>query len=434
MAYFSWSCLLLVPRNFPFEVLLVLLYALQAYILCMFFYVFFPALLFLLRKAGVPTRKRNKINVKEGVAGKDWVDFVVLIPAHNEERTLPVLLASLNNQSYPKEHFRVIVIADNCQDKTAQLAKEAGMICYEKNTNFPSDKTQALRFAWSQLVLDTKDYSKSRIVLVDADCELDVDYLHELNKRLKVEEEGLVLQTFRYVRNARESSLALLDAASEALRQWVILGSREMMGIQVFICGSGVVFPFSLFADLMSRDDHSIVEDRVWQGYLLDKGIRTEWCPSAKLNYEVVGTHHAFQKQRKRWIGGQLNLGKQFGRKIFLRGIMEGDVSKLDYSFSLIQLPRSVLALLAINFAVFGFYREELSLIPWWLWLSAIGGLLFYIILGLVLIKARPREYLAVLELPQMALGLLASTYKGLFEKKMSWEATRDGAKKKGKD
>src|SRR5689334_9565917 len=59
--------------------------------------------------------------------------FLVLIPAHNEERLLPGLLASLARLYYPAEQVRVHVIADNCSDQTVPIARGAGVAVHERH-------------------------------------------------------------------------------------------------------------------------------------------------------------------------------------------------------------------------------------------------------------------------------------------------------------
>src|SRR3989442_1340440 len=92
----------------------------EAVILLMCFYVFFPVVLFFL---GYPKIKRMFISTLPPT--DKYKNFLtVLIPAHNEERVLPMLLESLNKQTYSKDHFQVIVVADRCRDNTAAIAKK----------------------------------------------------------------------------------------------------------------------------------------------------------------------------------------------------------------------------------------------------------------------------------------------------------------------
>src|SRR4051812_20708976 len=58
--------------------------------------------------------------------------LAVLIPAHDEERDIATVIASLSAQAYPRDRFVVAVIADNCQDRTAEVARAAGAVVYER--------------------------------------------------------------------------------------------------------------------------------------------------------------------------------------------------------------------------------------------------------------------------------------------------------------
>ena len=58
--------------------------------------------------------------------------FMAIIPAHNEEAVVADLIESLKKQDYPKELYDIYVIADNCTDKTAEVAKQAGAIVYQR--------------------------------------------------------------------------------------------------------------------------------------------------------------------------------------------------------------------------------------------------------------------------------------------------------------
>lgn len=66
--------------------------------------------------------------------------FMAIIPAHNEEAVIGNLIESLKNQSYPKELYDIYVIADNCTDKTKEIAENAGAIVYERHDDTRKNK------------------------------------------------------------------------------------------------------------------------------------------------------------------------------------------------------------------------------------------------------------------------------------------------------
>ena len=86
------------------------------------------AVVFLLFSARI---KRQFARPARPVIAAARTTFILLIPAHNEERLLPKLLASTRRLSYPAARFRTVVVADNCTDQTALIARRAGAVCLE---------------------------------------------------------------------------------------------------------------------------------------------------------------------------------------------------------------------------------------------------------------------------------------------------------------
>ena len=76
--------------------------------------------------------------------------FMAIIPAHNEEAVVGNLVESLKNQDYPKDLYDIYVIADNCTDNTAQVAREKGAIVYERFDSEKKTKGYALQWFLQQ--------------------------------------------------------------------------------------------------------------------------------------------------------------------------------------------------------------------------------------------------------------------------------------------
>jgi hypothetical protein len=114
-------------------------YVLQAYVLLFWAYVLAPVVVYGLRVAAIKRLFRPR------TAGTAQTDFLLLVPAHNEEALLPGLLASIGRLHYPASRFRTVVVADNCTDHTAQLARQAGAECLERTTAGPLRQQSASR-------------------------------------------------------------------------------------------------------------------------------------------------------------------------------------------------------------------------------------------------------------------------------------------------
>ena len=98
---------------------------------------------------------------------------MAIIPAHNEEAVVANLVESLKHQDYPKELYDIYVIADNCTDKTAEVARKAGAIVYERFDETKKTKGFALNWFLGQKIEEDADY--------DAFCIFDADNIEDLN-------------------------------------------------------------------------------------------------------------------------------------------------------------------------------------------------------------------------------------------------------------
>lgn len=393
-------------------------YALQAYVLLFCAYVLAPALLYVGRGAA-PRRPLPH------PAPAPQTDFVLLIPAHNEQRLLPGLLASIAGLAYPAARFRTVVVADNCTDRTAQLARRAGARCLVRTTPYPSTKSQALAYAATALGLAAQQPA-AVVCVLDADCRLDPQFLAALDRQFAQPGAAPVVQSSRRVANAFASDVTVLDAAAEALRQQVGAGGRRRLGLEAFIFGLGCCLRAPVFAELMALPITSLAEDKEWKAHLASRRIAVAYCPEALLSYQAVGTGAAFARQRRRWLSGHLATVKAHGLAMLGQGLRRGSLSQIDFACDLLQVPRSCLLVAALGFAAAAGWAGQGSLLSSGGWLAVAAGLLAYAGLGLHLIGAAPRHWLALLSGAGLVVGVaksLALIVVGYKDKE--WKATR---------
>ena len=115
--------------------------------------------------------------------------FAVLVPAHNEENTVSRCISSLNKQNYPSGLIDIIVIADNCTDRTAEVVREHNITCFERHEPRLRGKGQALNWALNLIQLDDFD----AVVFIDADAVVDESFFLYMNTHL--ERGSLVIQS-----------------------------------------------------------------------------------------------------------------------------------------------------------------------------------------------------------------------------------------------
>ena len=396
-------------------------YAAQVYVLLFCIYVLVPVVFYLVFAARI--RQLFRPRTTAGVAAQ--TNFILLVPAHNEAELLPSLLASIRRLNYPCNLFRTVVVADNCTDNTALLARQAGAECFERTTTYPSNKSQALRHAAEQLGFGPS-FPAAVVCILDADCRLDPQFLVELNCHFSQPGAAPVVQCNRLVANVFESDVTVLDAAAEAMRQQVSLGARQLLGLEAFIYGLGCCLRVEIFACLMAQPIISLAEDKEWKAYLAASEVPVAYCATASVSYQTVSDGAAFHKQRRRWLAGQFASARTHGLPMLTQGLRRGRLSQLDFACDLLQPPRSCLLIAAVVFGTVAGLSASWSLVNMWVWVCLATCLLAYGGLGLKLVGAAPRHFLALFSGARLVADVGKSVVLILVGyKEKDWKATR---------
>ena len=132
--------------------------------------------------------------------------YAVVIAARNEEKVIGNLLDSIVKQDYPKELVTVFVVADNCTDKTAEVARKHGAICYERFDNEHRTKGFALQFLFERIGEDYGRESFEGYFVFDADNLLKSDYISRMNDSFDAGEK--LITSYRNTKNFDESWVA----------------------------------------------------------------------------------------------------------------------------------------------------------------------------------------------------------------------------------
>src|SRR5215471_9575182 len=162
--------------------------------------------------------------------------FAILVPAHNEEPVIARLLRSLAALEYP--HHDVCVVADNCDDRTAEIARAHGALVFERFTDSDKAKGYALRWLLEQLRARGRDYDA--FVVLDADTVAASDLLARFDARL--ESGSQAIQAYYTVLNAGESPIAGLRFAALAALHYLRPLGRSALGLSVGLKGNGMCF------------------------------------------------------------------------------------------------------------------------------------------------------------------------------------------------
>ena len=348
--------------------------------------------------------------------------FAIAIPAHNEEAVLPETISVLRTQNYPSHLFDIYVVADHCEDNTAQVARRSGAICYERGEEPRGRKAYALQWLLERILACTKDYDA--LVIFDADSRVDPHFLRAMNQALT--QERPVLQGKHIIANPQGSRFAGLAAVDMRLNNLLRNQAKKHLGLSCRLMGDAMCVASEVIRQYGWAAD-SLGEDREYGLYLLTQGIRVGYVPeAASLGQAAPGWREA-STQRLRWYGGVFEIQKKFALTLLRLGLRKRDWAELDQAVELLLPPFSVLALLSV--CVAGIQWMWSSLRPLFPLPVSVGFVLAWVLfpfLGLWIDRAPTPAYQALLCGPFYLVWRLWLGFQARIRgKRVRWVRTR---------
>jgi len=227
--------------------------------------------------------------------------FRVLIPARDEQAQVGAAVASVHSSVYPEDLRRVIVVADNCSDETASVARAEGADVWERSDAVRATKGAALEWALHRLLEDTE---WDAVVLLDADGRLQPPFLATVNARLL--DGARVVQGERRIVNQEASVVSWLSQVSSAA-QWTLRPrGRARLGAAAKLLGSGMVLRREVLEECPWRVT-GLAEDVEYWLALLAQGIHPVQEPAAVVSDTSPTDVTAARVQRSRWEAGKVS-------------------------------------------------------------------------------------------------------------------------------
>ena len=226
--------------------------------------------------------------------------LAIVVPAHNEQASIATTVANLLSASQQDGHTAVWVVADNCTDQTAQLAREAGAHVLERTDDKLRGKGYALEFAFQALA----DSPAEWFIVVDADSQVQPGFLAAMRKAMTADRHAL--QSSYLSRPTRTVKGRLARFAQFGFNRVRPLG-RETLGASVGLLGNGFALRKKLTMDV-PYTAHSVVEDMEYHLKLVQAGVHVHYVADAHVLGEIAESSTGATQQRARWEGGRLRL------------------------------------------------------------------------------------------------------------------------------
>lgn len=319
--------------------------------------------------------------------------FLVLFPAYGEDEVILSSVGRFLAQTYPSELYTVAVISDHMSADTNHRLSRLPVALLQPRFD-QSSKAKALQYAVSHIG-DPFDF----VVILDADNVVESDFLCRL--------EQVCLQGYRAVQCHRcaknaDNHIAALDGLSEEVNNTLFRRAHNAVGLSAALVGSGMCFDYNWFCRRAALL-RTTVEDRELEALLALDGIFVKYEDKILVYDEKVTNADTFQRQRLRWMSGQLQSLAAMSRHL-PQALLSGNINYLDKTLQQALIPRSLLLVLVPLLSLAVSFVSVAWSIKWWI----VSALLAASVFLAVPPPLRTRHALLhSLAFPRMALRML---------------------------
>lgn len=256
----------------------------------MIHFVFFAAVGIFAKKRYPKTDKKNS--------------YGIIIPARNEESVVAGLIESVKKNNYPQDKLHIFVIAHNCTDNTAKVAREHGATVYEYNNEAENTMGFAFKHLFSCIERDYGTANYDGFFLFNADNLLDVDYFSRMNDAFEYYGKKYVITSFRNSKNFGSNLISGLYGMYFTVGCRLESRGRTVLGCSTRVQGTGYVINSSIVKNgwpyVSLTEDWEFSADQVIQNH------KIRYCDDAVFYDEQPVSLRIMWRQRVRWSRGHL--------------------------------------------------------------------------------------------------------------------------------
>lgn len=317
-----------------------MLHFLEMLFYCIIVIVSVPVLTFCLQiiLALLPYKNKSCKNIAQP-------SVVILIPAHNESNGILPTLTSINDQLVA--NTKVLVVADNCNDDTAMVARSLGVEVIERFNDTKRGKGYALDFGIQHLSKNAPDI----VLILDADCLLGKDAISILVNDAACQNRPI--QGLYLMHSQPEASLKIKIAEFAWLvKNWVRPRGFHRLGLPCQLMGSGMAFPWNVIKQVDLASGH-IVEDMKLGVDLTRLNFAPIFCPEAMISSQFPTSEEGIHTQRTRWEHGHIGMIVKEGPLLILQSFKHANLKMLALALDMCVPPLAllILVIVALSFA-----------------------------------------------------------------------------------
>lgn len=238
--------------------------------------------------------------------------YAFFIAAHNEEPVIANLVQSIKDQDYPADLIDIFVVADACTDNTAQAARDAGAIVYERNDLARKGKSWVMDYGFDRILREYPGKHEAFFIF-DADNLLSRDYVSIMNDAF--DQGYLALTSYRNSKNFGSSWISSAYATWFLREARYLNNARMILGTSCAVSGSGYLVSSKIIEGMHGWDFHTLTEDIQFSTFCAVHGVRIGYAPAEFFDEQPL-TLAASWKQRMRWTKGFYQVFFTYGRHL----------------------------------------------------------------------------------------------------------------------
>ncbi len=283
--------------------------------------------------------------------------FALLMPAYNEEAVIGFAVESLTKLKYPRELFKIFVVADHCTDDTKSIAAAAGATVLDHSgPGLKAGKGRALKWAVAQ-ILEAGGFDA--FCYFDADSLAHPDFLEAANNHLA---EGVQALQGRQLAKNTNNLLTRILASGHVVSNRFFQLPKQALGLSATLHGKGMCFT-ALIARHFPWDETCLTEDIEMQMRLIRHGVRIGWARDAVVYDEEPETIRQYVRRNIRWTSGSLDTTRRHLWALCSRAFRLGDLKAMEAAIYCAQTYR--LAIIPLLAAVIWLTRDSFNLFIW---------------------------------------------------------------------
>jgi cellulose synthase/poly-beta-1,6-N-acetylglucosamine synthase-like glycosyltransferase len=299
--------------------------------------------------------------------------FAMIVAAHNEEVVIANLIESLKHQDYPKELYDIFVIADNCNDSTAEISRKHGAKVFERTNKEKRGKGYALEWMFDKIFKMDKKYDA--IAIFDADNLVSPNFIKEMNSKMC---DGYkVVQGYLDSKNPEDSWITQSYSISFWSSNRAFQLARANLGLSNQIGGTGFAVDVEILKKL-GWGATCLTEDLEFTCKLVLNGEKVGWAHDAIVFDEKPLTLKDSWNQRKRWMQGFSDVASRFFVRLIKKAIKDRDYVAFDCALYVAQPFMTLMVALSLcltviqsNFGIGLFTMDQMfSGDSIWIWRS----------------------------------------------------------------